>query len=237
MSSNKKVILITGANTGLGFETVKALLRRETPYSIVVGSRNAQKGEDAITALKKELPNTSSTLSVVQIDIESDESIQKARDTIAQQYGQLDILINNAGANVEKEAQDNGWNHRDAWLKSWSINVAGPQITTQEFMPLLLKSSDPRVIFMISGTSSLADTERMDGPFGKINASPEAGWPKEKLMNPTQIYRSTKCGLNMLIRDWNRLLKNDGVKVFGVSPGFLATNLNGIGAEQLKKVS
>lgn len=117
------------------------------------------------------------------------------------------------------------------------VNVAGPQITTQEFMPLILKSSDPRVIFMISGTSSLADTERMDGAFGMINASPEAGWPKPNLMNPTQIYRSSKTGLNMLIREWNRNLKNDGVKVFGVSPGFLATNLNGIGAEQLKKVS
>lgn len=174
---------------------------------------------------------------MVQIDIESDASIRAARDTLAQRYGRLDVLINNAGANLENEAQEKGFDHRETWLRSWSINIAGPQITVKEFLPLLLKSSDPRILFMISGTSSLADTERFDGSYGIINASPEAGWPKKKTVNPTQIYRSSKCGLNMLIRDWNRILKNDGVKVFGVSPGFLATNLNGMGPEALKKVS
>lgn len=237
MSSDKKVIFITGANAGLGLETVKALLRSGTPYEVVIGSRNTQKGEDAVTSLKKEYTSTPSKLSVVQIDIESDSSIKKAQETISSRFGRLDVLINNAGANVEKEAQEKGSDYRETWLKSWSINVAGPVITTREFVPLLLKSSDPRLIFITSGTSSLADTERSDGPFAAINASPEAGWPKPELANPTMIYRSSKCGLNMQIRDWNRILKNDGVKVFGISPGFLATNLNGIGAEQLKKVS
>jgi NAD(P)-dependent dehydrogenase (short-subunit alcohol dehydrogenase family) len=41
----------------------------------------------------------------------------------------------------------------------------------------------------------------------------------------------------MLMREWAKTLKNDGVKVFAISPGFLATGLAGIGAEQLKKVS
>lgn len=235
--SSPKIIFITGANTGLGLETVKALIRSGTPYSIIIGSRSVQKGEDAVASVKKEYPDTTCTLSVVQIDIESDKSITAARDQVSSQFPHLDILINNAGANVEKQAQDEGWDHRSTWLKSWSINVAGPQITVREFMPLLLKSSDPRILFITSGTSSMADTERTDGNFKNINASPDAGWPKPAIGNPTMIYRSSKCGLNMLIRDWNRILKNDGVKVFGVSPGFLATNLNGVGPEALKKVS
>ena len=56
-------------------------------------------------------------------------------------------------------------------------------------------------------------------------------------MNPITSYRSAKTGLNMLMREWYRLLKNDGVKVWAISPGFLATGLGGIGAETLKKVS
>lgn len=48
-------------------------------------------------------------------------------------------------------------------------------------------------------------------------------------------YRSSKVGMNMMMREWYRLLKNDGVKVWCVSPGFLATNL-GFGKEKLKEM-
>jgi NAD(P)-dependent dehydrogenase (short-subunit alcohol dehydrogenase family) len=66
---------------------------------------------------------------------------------------------------------------------------------------------------------------------------PDAGWPKPSKLNPTDAYRSSKTGLNMMMRQWYRILKKDGVKVFAVSPGFLATGLAGIGPETLKKVS
>ena len=99
-------------------------------------------------------------------------------------------------------------------------------------------SSDPRLLFLTSGTSTLAGTERFDHPaYARVNASPAAGWPKDEGINPITSYRSAKTGLNMLMREWHRLLKNDGVKVWAISPGFLATGLGGIGAETLKKVS
>lgn len=105
-------------------------------------------------------------------------------------------------------------------------------------MPLLLKSEDPRLLFVTSGTASVAETQRFDvQPFQRINASPEAGWPKPPMVNPIAAYRSSKTGLNMMMRDWDRTLKNDGVKVWCISPGFLATGLGGVGLEQLKKVS
>jgi NAD(P)-dependent dehydrogenase (short-subunit alcohol dehydrogenase family) len=49
-------------------------------------------------------------------------------------------------------------------------------------------------------------------------------------------YRSSKTGLNMMMLEWQRYLKEDGVKVFCISPGFLATNLGGIGADKLKEM-
>lgn len=55
-------------------------------------------------------------------------------------------------------------------------------------------------------------------------------------MVPLTAYRSSKTGLNMLMREWVRILRNDGVKVWCLSPGFLATGLGGAGPEALKKV-
>lgn len=69
-----------------------------------------------------------------------------------------------------------------------------------------------------------------------MNASPPAGWPKEKVLNPTAMYRSFKTGMNMAMLEWHLMLKNDGVKVFAVSPGFLATGLAGVGVEKLKSI-
>jgi NAD(P)-dependent dehydrogenase (short-subunit alcohol dehydrogenase family) len=236
--AQKPVVLITGGNTGLGLEIVKALAKESTPFEIIIGSRSVEKGEDAIKTAKKEVSNTSSTFSVVQVDITSDGSIQKAYDTISSKFGKLDCLVNNAGSNFERDIQDGKMSMREAWNKSWDTNVTGTQIMTQTFIPLLLKSQHPRIIFMTSGTSPLSETERFDNPvFERLNGSPPAGWPKDKTMNPVASYRSAKTGLNMMMREWHKMLLNDGVKVFAVSPGFLATGLSNIGAEQLKEVS
>lgn len=111
---------------------------------------------------------------------------------------------------------------REAWNKSWNVNTTGTQIMTHAFVPLLLKSSDPRLIFIASGTSTLGESENTAV---YMNKSPPKGWPKEA---PTiSAYRSSKTGMNMMMREWTRVLKEDGVKVWCISPGFLATGLGG----------
>ena len=236
--SSKPIIFITGANTGLGFEAVKALCQSNTAYEIIVGSRSAEKGESAISSLKQEVPSTTSTLSTVSVDISSDDSIQKAYDTISSRFNKIDILINNAGAGFDRQIQDGTLSVREGWNKTWDTNISGTQVLTTTFMPLLLKSSDPRLMFVTSGTSAVSETERFDvEAFKRINASPATGWPKEAVLNPITCYRSSKTGLNMMMREWHRILKNDGVKVWAISPGFLVTGLGGVGSENLKKVS
>jgi NAD(P)-dependent dehydrogenase (short-subunit alcohol dehydrogenase family) len=236
MASSKEIILITGGNTGIGLELVKALYKSNTAYEIVIGSRDPKKGEDAIAKVKAEVTESPSTLSVIQVDISSDSSILKARDDIQSSFGQLNVLVNNAGASFDQNIKSGKMTTREAWNASWDTNVAGTQVITEEFVPLLLKASKPRILFVTSGTSTLTETEQThNDTLKRINASPPAGWPKENTF-PVAAYRSSKTGLNMCMREWHKMLGNDGVKVWGISPGFLATGLGDVGAEQLKKV-
>lgn len=113
---------------------------------------------------------------------------------------------------------------REMWNKSWNVNTAGTQVLTHTFVPLLLKSSDPRLLFVTSGTASLAEA---DNKGLRFNQSPPKGWPKPQPALSIAAYRSSKTGMNMMVREWEKCLKEDGVKVFNISPGFLATGLGG----------
>jgi NAD(P)-dependent dehydrogenase (short-subunit alcohol dehydrogenase family) len=238
MSADKKVVLITGGNTGLGLETVKALYKTDQSYELIVGCRTISKGEAAIDSVINEIAKSPSTLSVLEVDLSSDESISKALDQIEQKFNRLDVLINNGGAGFDREIQSGNMTIRQAWNISWDTNVSGTQVLTTAAIPLLLKSSDPRLMFVTSGTSTMTGTEHLTSPASqRINSSPPSGWPKSEHINPIESYRSAKTGLNMMMRQWYRILLNDGVKVWAISPGFLATGLGGIGREQLLKVS
>ena len=94
-----KAVLVTGANSGIGFEIVKALLQSNKAYHILVGTRAEAKATAAIEMLSKEVPDTTSTLGALQVDLTSDESIEKAFEQVKASPGRLDALINNAGMN------------------------------------------------------------------------------------------------------------------------------------------
>ena len=91
------IVLVTGANTGLGFEIVKALYGSGKAYEVLVGGRSLVKAEEAANAIMKEFSSTRSKLWPMQIDIEDDESIERIFDDVQTQFGRLDALVNNAG--------------------------------------------------------------------------------------------------------------------------------------------
>lgn len=96
MTTNRYIVLITGANAGLGFETVRGFCSSsKTEYEILLGGRSLKKAEQAAEAARAEFPG--SHIVPVQLDIEDDASIQALSAKVESTYGRLDILVNNAG--------------------------------------------------------------------------------------------------------------------------------------------
>jgi len=221
--ASQKVVLVTGANGGIGYEAVKAFLESDkAKYHVFLGSRSLEKGKLAIEKLHKEVSKTRNTVELIQVDVTSDESIQKAFEQVKASSGHLDALVNNAGATFDIQYLADKVSLRDCFNKAYDVNVTGAHVMTYIFMPLLLKSSDPRLIF-VAGLSHITVASQKYFPTPPL----PAGWPK-KVDFETIGYRSSKTALNMLMLDWNHKLKEDGVKVWGVGPGFLATNLGDI---------
>ena len=129
------------------------------------------------------------------------------------------------GATFDPEFVAGRMSLRDSFTKAYDVNVAGTQVMTWTFMPLLLKSAEPRLIF-VTGLSQITRASKEYFP----TPPQPAGWPKT-IDFETIAYRCSKSALNMLMVDWNHKLKADGVKVCCVGPGFLATGLGNMKEE------
>lgn len=95
--SSQEVILVTGANTGLGYEIIKALCSSDKAYNILLAGRSHSKAEEAVKSATKEFPSSASKLWPIQIDIEDDDSMQRAFEDVKSRFSRIDALINNAG--------------------------------------------------------------------------------------------------------------------------------------------
>ena len=95
--ASRKIILITGGNSGIGYEAVKAFFESDKAYRVFMSSRSLEKGEEAIDKLRHECPNATNTLELVQLDLANDESIDQAFAQVQAQTGHIDALVNNAG--------------------------------------------------------------------------------------------------------------------------------------------
>ncbi|EIW73381.1 hypothetical protein TREMEDRAFT_24262 [Tremella mesenterica DSM 1558] len=226
------IVLVTGANTGLGLEIVRALFNSSVTYTLILACRSLDKAIKAIELVKNDYPESKSEAWGVELDVENDESIKNCFEVVSGKVDRLDVLVNNAGKWFSSSFYDT-MSIREIWNKTWDINVTGTHIVTHTFAPLLLSSHSPRLLFITSGVSSLSATEDSTLP---LDRPPPPGWPKDAQLIDFPAYRSSKTGMNMLVRQWTRLLKEDGVKVFAVSPGLLATGLGGMGADMMKKM-
>lgn len=194
--AGRKIVLVTGGNSGLGFEIVRALSRSNVHYEILLAGRSLERAQAAVDNVTAEYPLVKGRISPIQVDVEEDASIEAAFQQVKARHGRLDALVNNAGAQFDPLLRAGKMTMREVWNKSWDTNTAGSYIMTHAFVPLLLGSSDPRLLFVTSGTSTIAGTENAALP---VNAVPPKGWPKDSLIN-IPAYRSSKAGMNMMMR-------------------------------------
>ena len=112
---------------------------------------------------------------------------------------------------------------RAPFTEVWDVNVAGTHLVTEASIPLLLAATQPRLVFITSGVSTLQELAAGTRPLYTTDLP--RGWPKQPGLVPYMPYAASKAGLNYVALEWARVLRGDGVRVFLVSPGMLATGL------------
>ncbi len=200
-ATEKKVALITGANKGIGFEIARQLGAHG--IIVVLGARDEAKGKAAAATLKAEGIDTHA----VRIDVTNAADIAALPDYFAQHFGRLDILINNAGINLDALGQPTP----EAFRQTYETNVIAPWFITQALLPLLKASPAGRVVnhSSILGSITLLRTkEEM----------------RDQLM---PAYNSSKAALNMLTVQLANLLRHTNVKVNSGHPGWVKTEMGG----------
>lgn len=205
MASQKTFVLVSGANQGIGLEIVKKLATENPGYHVLMGCRSLEKGQAAIASLP---PNLS--VEPIELDITNDSSISKAVATAQEKYGRLDVLINNAG--IAQRALSQGLSLREQYTQIIDTNAISAACLTEAFIPLLRKSSHPRIIFMTSELGSIGST--LDPNFIYYGMD-----------NPQ--YKASKAAMNMIMATYAVKYKDAGFQVNVCCPGFNATNMNG----------
>jgi NAD(P)-dependent dehydrogenase (short-subunit alcohol dehydrogenase family) len=204
-SSIKRVALVTGANKGIGLAIAKSLSSKTHGFHVLLGSRDIELGNTAASSLQE----LGHSVEAIALDVSTDASIKAAVDFVGSKFGKLDVLINNAGISSDN---DNSLSLRDRFETTFNVNVFGAAILTEAFVPLLSKSSSPRIVFVSSNLGSLTLKADLDSGMSGI-------------MVP--IYRSSKAAMNMLMLHYAGLYKAKGWKVNACHPGFTATDLTG----------
>nr|GAT56651.1 predicted protein [Mycena chlorophos] len=213
-----KVILVTGSNTGIGYELVHLLAALPEKHTVYLASRKKDAGLAAVEKAKKE---KGVTVKFVQLDISDPATIEAAVATIKKQEGRLDVLVNNAGiAEMMAKPQSATTPNIPALRNTFETNVVGLINNTTAFLPLLRAAAsaggDPAVILNVS--TDMASNTFMASPKGFLHEG--------------IAYNTSKAAANAYTIALARELKDAGenIKVNAVTPGFTSTALNGFGA-------
>lgn len=199
-----KTVLITGANKGIGFETAKQLA--QLGYFVYLGSRDKSKGLDSINILRG---LGISNVELIEIDITDINSIKQAKQEMESKIKVLDVLVNNAAIGGGMPQNLSAYNIENL-RKVFDTNFFGAVQTTQQFIPLLQKSTEPVIVNVSSELGSLTiHTKRQNPNYDIFDA-----------------YSCSKTALNAFTVMLANEFRDTNFKINSVSPGYTATDLN-----------
>lgn len=157
-----RVAIITGASSGIGFETARALAGKNA--TVVMAVRDKRKGERALKDILNENPNAH--LEIMHLDLADLMSIKDFADNYLKKFERLDLLINNAGVMIPPYSKT-----KDGFELQFGTNHLGHFALTGLLLGLILKTNDSRIVNVSSGAHR----------YGNINFD-DLNWKKRKYL-------------------------------------------------------
>ena len=200
MAEESLVALVSGANRGIGLEVVRQLAGRG--MIVILGSRDPEQGQEAADTLSSK----GLDVRAWQLDVADAESVGKVAGSIEEEFGRLDVLVNNAGISLD-DGQSGVEADLDTVRETLEVNLIGAWRLCETFIPLMRRNGYGRIVNVSSGLGALED---MGGG--------------------TPAYRVSKTSLNALTRILASELRGTGILVNSVCPGWVQTGMGGSGA-------
>lgn len=202
-----RVALITGANSGIGFEAAKALAAAGA--TVVVACRSPERGKRAIDAILTEVPNAA--LELKALDLADLASVRAFADAFVEHHDRLDLLINNAGVMMPKERLETA----DGFELQFGTNHLGHFALTMRLLPLITETEGSRIVNVASSAQN----------FGKLDLD-DLQWTSRSF-NRMQSYGASKIANMLFTLELDKRLRAAGRSTMAVSchPGWTATNL------------
>lgn len=198
-----KVVIVTGGNCGLGFETAKDLANRGA--RVILACRSVRRANAAVEKIVSETGNTD--VQFRQLDLASLRSVKEFCDNIIKTEKRLDVLINNAGAGGL-----GNYKTVDGIHVGMQVNYFGPFLLTCKLLPLLKSSAPSRIVNVSSMIHKYGELD-----FENLNM--------EKYWSDYLVYANSKLFLNLMTLELSERLQGTGVTVNALHPGVAATNI------------
>ncbi|TDL27093.1 NAD-binding protein [Rickenella mellea] len=207
-----KVVIVTGGNTGIGKETVKALLQHNA--KVYMASRSKAKAEEAIADLKKD---TGKEAIFLQLDLASLDAVKKAAEEYTNKESRLHILFNNGGVMIPpvKEVTVDGYDLQ------FGTNVLGHFYFTKLLLPTLLETAKDTP----DGKVRVVNTSSSMHMVGKLNFDTFRDGKKRLGMGTQSLYGQSKFGNVVFSRELARRYGDQGIVSTSLNPGNLKTDL------------